>query len=106
MRVYTFKLTPSKQYILLIIIVLFLSEWILIDTPLKCLEKGIGLLLLSGYGFYFLRRFGFLLDKNSILKITQCTNGQWLLHAKQTVYQASLRGDSTVSTKISILRFD
>lgn len=100
-----FKLKPSKQYLTLLFTVFVISMVIVLTLPLEWWIKLIGLLCLFLYGGRILWQFGLLRSKHSIISIRHHSDGRWLLHTHKKVYEAELRGDSTVTGWVSILRF-
>lgn len=100
-----FHLKPSKIYLNLIIVILIASVLIVLFVTIANWLKVLLSLFLLFYGGHIIWRFGLLKSQNSILQIQQQETNQWLLYTRDKKYLADLRGDSTVTSKIAILRF-
>jgi hypothetical protein len=100
-----FKLKPSKFYLLLQMAILIASGVIVLCLPVAMWLMTILLLVLSIYGAYMLWQFGFLLSPYSVISLRRHQDGSWLLQTNNKTYNAELRGDSTVTGFVSVLRF-
>jgi len=99
-----FQLRPSRQYLLLLSLVLSASMAVIILLPCAWWLKVMMAAGLSAYGVYLVQQVAQLQGKNAITRIVSCENG-WRVHTNQDVLNATLMGDSTVTRLVSILRF-
>jgi hypothetical protein len=100
-----FKLQPSKYYLLLISLVLIASAIIIATISIPIWSKLLVLCALTSYGGYIVWRYVLLKSKYSIRSLRRHSNASWSLYTHQHIYSAELRGDSTVTSVIAILRF-
>lgn len=63
------------------------------------------MLLLAGYGSYTFLRYALLRNKLSITAIQYAANNDWLVTTPKGTVVAELKGDSTVTHFLAILRF-
>ena len=98
------EISISKQFIILISILL--SSTLMIICFLQCalLMKIMLIGIVLGYGFYILFHYGFLWGQHSIIAITR-DGDDWILHEKDKSQAAKLCGSSTVTHTVCILRF-
>jgi hypothetical protein len=99
-----FKLRPSKYYLILITGVILMTEIILFSLSWKAIFLG-GLLILI-YGGHLIAKEGLMLTQAAIIGFKRQNNNQWLLYTQKSVLEGTLRGDSTVTTWVSVLRFN
>lgn len=101
-----FKLHPSKVYCTLLALVLIASAGIAFNLPIHFLLKSILLFVLMGYGAHIFYRYALLHAKLSIVGVNKLEGRTWQVTTQMGVIDAQLRGDSTVTAIVSILRFD
>ena len=102
-RAFNFK--PSKYYLILLTIILLTSMAIAGSLPMRMEFRLLGWMFVFVYGGMMIWRYGLLRSKHSILSLSYQSDGRWHLHTKNAVYVAQLRGDSTVTHLVAILRF-
>ncbi len=100
-----FNLKPSLLYICMASLVLSFSCVIVIILPITVYFKIPIMIALLWYGSWILFRFGFLKSTHSIIQIKRQQDNSWLVHTTMATYVANLRGDSTVTQVVSVLRF-
>lgn len=99
------KLKPSRQYLIFLLSLLFTTVCLIILAPIPFFLKGASLLGSSLYGWYLIE--GALLHHpHAIIFIEHKSDGSWLLRSKRNAYKSMISGDSTVTSLISILRFN
>lgn len=100
----SFKLKPSKQFNLLILLVLSICLVIVASINLRWEAKlalAVSVLIYSGW---IAGRYGLLISKQAIVKLVLNSNG-WAIGKAQSLDLAQVCGDSTVTTWVSVLRF-
>jgi len=100
-----FKLKLSNQYLFLMLGFFSAGILIVLCLSLSLWLKGIGILLIIAYGFSVIWKFGLLRSRHSIMALRRHENGHWRLHRLENECTAVLRGDSTITGIMSILRF-
>jgi hypothetical protein len=85
--------------------VMIISIVIMLTLPWNVLFRLIGSILIAYYGSYLIWQYGLLKANTSVYRITWQRDEQWLIYTRQAVYEAELRGDSTLTTWASVLRF-
>ncbi len=101
-----FQLHLSKQYLIFLGIISMLSLLIVVTLPLQLSLKCVSVILLSLYILFIFWRDGFLKSKQAIISLHKQTDGSWLVQTRTACYQQTqLRGDSTVTRWVSVLRF-
>jgi hypothetical protein len=101
-----FKLQISKTYCILLAIVFLMSGIIVIVLPAPVWLRAILLAALFGYALHTFWRYALLKSELSILGLKKLEAKHWQLTTNKGVVEAELRGDSTVTTLVSVLRFD
>lgn len=101
-----YKLRPSKFYCIFLAIAILASFVVITVVSANFWLKLIVFALLAGYGSYTFLRYGLLKAKFSIIGLQKMESGQWQVTTNSGVTEASLRGDSTITPIVSILRFD
>ncbi|HEX4044738.1 MAG TPA: protein YgfX [Gammaproteobacteria bacterium] len=101
-----FILKPSRQYCIFFALLVGLSLIIFISLPLAWLTKGMGLFIQGSYSSYLFWRYVSLKSSRSIIGIKKQSDTHWLLIMPNGSYSAKLRGDSTITRWVSILRFN
>ena len=96
---------PSFYYLAALIIFIAMSLYIAASLPISIWVKLNVLLLVAVYGGILIWHFGLLKAKDSIIRIRRLSDGKWQVQSNQKIYEAILKGDSTVTTAISVLRF-
>ncbi len=100
-----FKLNPSRLSILLMMTILLVSLIIALSLPISIGLKGLGMVFIMLYGIAIIWQFGLLRSRRSIIAIKHHQDGRWQLFMRDTCHEAVLRGDSTVTGLVSVLRF-
>jgi hypothetical protein len=106
MQSIVFKLHPSKVYCVLLALVLVASAGIALNLPIHLLLKSALLLVLAGYGAHIFYRYAWLQANLSIVAVNKLDGDRWQVTTSMGVVDAQLRGDSTLTAIVSILRFD
>ncbi len=100
-----FRLKSSKQYLLLFALLVLASIAIVLSLTLALWLKLIGIILIAAYGIFILIDVGLRWSPRSIIALRRHPDGMWLLQTPEKHYEGALRGDSTVTQWISVLRF-
>jgi hypothetical protein len=100
-----FNLKPSKLYLILFSAIWLMSILIFLSLPLHIGLKLCGAVGLCGYGIYQVWRTALLKHRLSIISLRCHRDGRWHLYRPSTMLAATLRGDSTVTGMVSVLRF-
>lgn len=85
---------------------LFCSAVIIVLLPFAGWLKILLLALLLGYGFFLMLKFALLRTAFSVTALEKMDAKRWQLQMRAGKFDAILRGDSTVTTLVSVLRFD
>ena len=99
-----FRLTPSKQFILLISITLLSSLIIILTLPANLWIKCFLILILFVYGYSLFYEHGLLKGRQSITAIKYHQGSFHIMQDNQMI-AATLLGDSTATGFVCILRF-
>jgi hypothetical protein len=100
------RVKPSYYYLVALIVLVAASLGIAASLSLTLLYKMALLALVSTYGSIIIWHFGLLRAPDSIIRLTCTANGEWRIQTNRCSYEAILRGDSTVTTIVSVLRFN
>ena len=100
-----YKLAVSRQYLILLIIVYFLSVSIVCLLSVLLIFKAFILLLLSVYMGSITWRYCLLKADASIQVIRFMHDNKWVVSTRKGAMEAILLGDSTVTRWVSVLRF-
>lgn len=100
-----FKLFPSRFYCLFLALMMLGSAVIALMLPLQFWLRTLIFAFLIVYGARIFWQFALLRSKNSVIKMTKLTDKRWRLTTPGGVVEADLRGDSTITTVVSVLRF-
>jgi len=100
-----FNFRPSKQYLLIISLILLTSMVIVLALMLGVWIKLLIFILIMGYGGHIFWKYGLLQSRHSITGIRRHSDGRWHLYTQDNTYHADIRGDSTVTSLVSVLRF-
>lgn len=101
-----FKLHPSKFYCFFLSFTLLMSVVIVIVLPIAVWLCAIMVAVLVVYGATIFWRFALLKAPLSIIRLRQREARNWQVTTNSIVTSAVLRGDSTVTTVVAVLRFD
>lgn len=101
-----FKLFPSHFYCLFLALMLLGSAVIALMLPVQFWLRTLIFAVLIVYGAQIFWRYAWLRSKNSVINIAKLTDKRWRLTTQGGVVDAVLRGDSTITTVVSVLRFD
>lgn len=105
MRIPDFSFQPSKIYASLLITTFFLSIVIVLNLTVTVCLKLIIMIAVSIYLAHIFIRYILLKSQYSIIRLQLLSNDHWNIHTPTKCFVAQLRGDSTVTNSISILRF-
>ena len=105
MSVQTFKLSPSKRYLLIIIIVYFSSCLVALLLPIPLIFKLVIVLALTSYLGWATWKYCLLQAATSILALRFISDKKWVLLTRTEELEAVLLGDSTITRWVAILRF-
>ncbi len=101
-----FNLAPSRQFIILIILLCAGSTVICCYLPLHYAVKLLLLFIVIAYSGWLLWRYGLLKGRQVIIQLRCYTNGQWQLYKNHHVLNnVLLSGDSTVTRGGCVLQF-
>lgn len=98
------KLQLSRQFMVLILLVVGGCLLISISLPWAIAAKVLLFLTITGYGSYLFWRYGLLKSPNAITQLAY-KGKHWQLYDQQGPVDAELCGDSTVTTWVCVLRF-
>ena len=101
-----FNLRVSRFYFLFLALMLAGSAAIVIVLPLAWWMRGILFCVLMGYGAVIFWRYALLRSKDSIIRLRKLDGKCWQITTGSAVFEATPRGDSTVTPVVSILRVD
>lgn len=100
-----FKLNPSKQYAVFLLIALAISAGCILYVPFTLALKVLCLMSTLIYGAYVYWQAVLLRGKQAITHIKYLKQGLWQVTTPHECYEASLSGDSTVTRHVTLLRF-
>ncbi len=106
MQNHEFKLHPSRFYCLFLVLMLFGSGIIIVMLPFSEWLTTLLLVVLSCYGFFLLYKFALLRAAFSVTALKKIDGKRWQVITRAGALDSILRGDSTVTTLVSVLRFD
>lgn len=106
MQNHVFKLHPSRFYCLFLGLMLLGSGVIILLLPVVFWLKTLFLAVLIVYGIFLFQKFALLRAAFSVVGLQKQDGKQWRVETRTAVFDAVLRGDSTVTTLVSVLRFD
>ena len=101
----SYDLKPSIFAMILLAIIFCVSAYILITLPWSPFIKLVGMAMLIAYFASLIWRFGLCLSQYGLTKINYLGDQHYVLEKYQQNIQARLRGDSTITPYVSILRF-
>jgi hypothetical protein len=101
-----FKLFPSHFYCLFLALMLLGSAVIALMLPVQFWLRTLIFAVLIVYGAQIFWRYAWLRSKNSVIKLINLTGKRWELTIHGETVEGILRGDSTITTVVSVLRFD
>ncbi|VVC75810.1 hypothetical protein AQUSIP_11070 [Aquicella siphonis] len=105
MHCHDFELKLSWQYIILSLVLLLFTLALLISLTAGIWIR-LGLISAAAvYGTIIVRRHGLLCGDHAVLRITSLGQGQWCVHTRAALLQGVLKGDSTVTRWVAVLRF-
>lgn len=99
------KCRPSIIYLVILSLALIGSLIVTLTLPVSILIKFFLFLFVAGYGAVLIWRQGLLRGKTAITSIQKLSDDKWLIGMGSGEIEAVLRGDSTVTHCVSILRF-
>lgn len=100
-----FKIAPSHQHLAFLTAMLLGAAIIVLSLSIPVWLKLLGALLWLGYGGRLIWQIGLLKGRQSVISMRLLHDGKWLVQTNQAQYKAELRGDSTVTGWVSVLRF-
>jgi toxin CptA len=106
MHNHEFKFSPSLIYCIFLAATIFASVIIAFVLPFAQWQCALLAAVLITYGVSIFWRFALMKAETSVTAIRKNDGGSWLLTTRGGTMEAALRGDSTVTNFISILRFD
>lgn len=105
MRDLEFRLKPSRQYVILMMIALVISVIVAFSLPVNLWLHLAALVMAVSYIGYILWRFGLLRGRDTIISLRRAHDGVWCLSTRDTEFSAVITGDSTITGLVSVLRF-
>jgi hypothetical protein len=100
-----FRLHPSKFYCFFLALTLVMSVVVVIALSVSMLFKALLAGLVMAYGWMIYRRYALLRSPLSIIGFAKLENGKWQVSTRVDHTEAVLKGDSTVTSLVTILRF-
>lgn len=101
-----FRFKSSKIYAVFLSAILLASVVIIAVLPFNFWIRLALMLVLLMYGWKLIERFLLLRARQSVLAVIKQDDGKWLVMMPEGKFPAVLRGDSTVTSFVSVLRFD
>lgn len=98
-------LKPSKQFILLIILIVMGGLVIIFSLQCGYWVKALLIIFVLIYGLQIFKSFGLYMGMNAIKGLRQIGDNNWLLLANQREIIGKLTGESTVTSQLCVLRF-
>ncbi len=105
MREHVFNLKPSKWFVAQFLLIWIVSLFLPLFFSIPLWVKGCSLLFTLIYGGYLAWNKVLLRSNASIRTIKLLPTNEWLIKTGNYTHTAKLRGDSIVSAKVIILRF-
>lgn len=100
-----FELYPSRRFLVLFCLVSVISGISLAVTSISLLYKLPLTILLIVYTYHIYQQFGSL-NANTAVRGIEChPEGGWLVNMPHSSQRAVLRGDSVVTSVVTLLRF-
>lgn len=106
MRIQDFKCKISKSFFIITAILLCSSLFIVLTQPLGWAARFALIAILAVYGGYIVWRHVLLQGRMAVNRLIYQGHGRWQISTPHQSYTAELRGDSTVTAWVSILRFN
>jgi hypothetical protein len=101
-----FKLHLSKFYCLFLGTLLLGSALVIILLPLPYWLRVLLLAALLIYGSLIFRQYALLRGSFSVIRLKKMEEKRWQVITPSRVFECALRGDSVVTTVVSVLRFN
>lgn len=101
-----FKIIPSLFYSAFLGATLLASMVVIALLPWSLWLKLVGMAVVGAYGTAIFWRYALLRAQLSVTGVAQLEHGQWQVITVGGNVNAVLRGDSTVTSLVSVLRFD
>lgn len=101
-----FKLHPSIIYCVFLGLMLAGSGIILALLPFAFWLKALLFAVLCVYGVALFMRFALLRTQQAVIALKKLDGKSWQVVTRARVFDSILRGDSTITTLVSVLRFD
>lgn len=106
MLVDKFLIKPSRFYLVLMVLVFLASILMVFMTSLASVYKFLLLFFVVCFGVQLFWRFVLLRDRYSVIGLKKLDGGEWQIDCPVRVFNGKLRGDSTLTQWVSVLRFD
>lgn len=100
-----FKLKPSKLHCIGFSILWISSLLIILCLPISLMISVSGAFLFCVYSAYQFWRTLLLKHRESIISLRSLSDGNWLLNLANKEEKGILRGDSTITPFVAVLRF-
>lgn len=101
-----FNLRISHWQLCFISILLSISFICIAILAITVWQKIIGFVGVAAYGAYLYWHEGLRRSANAIIRLQRQADGRWQVTTHTMQYTATLRGDSTVTSLIAVLRFN
>jgi len=99
------SIKPSKQFIALLLLALITSLGVILIIPLSLWHRLLLIMLVITYSAWIVKSHGLIHNAHSILKLQLLSKGLCRLYYPGYFIEGTIRGDSTVTIYLSILRF-
>lgn len=99
-----FKLKPSKSYIAFLTILISMSIVVVLTLDVYWIWRAAGIFSVLLYGWCLLWSKG-LLKSQYAIRVLRYTQDGWRLYTGTQSFSATLKGDTTITRWVSILRF-
>ena len=106
MQTSEFNLHPSRVYGLFLAAMILGSTIVILTLPFAFWLRTLILAALLVYGALVFNRHVLLRSSDSILRLRKLNRESWQLTTREGAVDANLRGDSTVTAFVSVLRFE
>jgi hypothetical protein len=100
------SLRSSRIFLIVLLVLLFTSEWIIMTLPIAYLIKGLLMIIAAIYVICIIYKHCLLKSVHSVQKIRQLTGGAtWLITTPKKQVRGSLSGETIITRWMVILRF-
>lgn len=99
-------INPSRQFIVLMWIILICSEATLFYLSAHYVLRGILGLVIFVYWYHIYKKHALLKHPQSLIRLERQNEADWKIVTRQEEFFAKILGSSTLTTKLCVLRFE